>query len=164
MAKLNGVKTLDMVNGEITKVEYDGAVYAKVEGDATKGDIVLIVKEWCLTINNGEFYSVEKIEYDMGRGFVYVKQIANGYQSDVQAFRKVEDKWSKIGRKFNEFKSGDIVRVTDTTFGHRVGTIGELVPAPEFSGTEVGVFANGIKKSHIGQIELITPVEARFDR
>ncbi len=32
MAKLNGVKTLDMVNGEITKVAYGGAEYVKAEG------------------------------------------------------------------------------------------------------------------------------------
>ncbi|MCY8570351.1 hypothetical protein [Bacillus haynesii] len=32
MAKLHGVKTLDMVNGEITKVSYDGAEYERVEG------------------------------------------------------------------------------------------------------------------------------------
>lgn len=31
MAKLTNVKTLDMMNGEITKVAYDGAEYAKVE-------------------------------------------------------------------------------------------------------------------------------------
>jgi len=32
MAKLQGVKTLDMVNGEITKVAYGGAEYERVEG------------------------------------------------------------------------------------------------------------------------------------
>ncbi|MCY9452196.1 hypothetical protein [Bacillus haynesii] len=32
MAKLHGVKTLDMVNGEITKVAYGGAEYERVEG------------------------------------------------------------------------------------------------------------------------------------
>ncbi|MEC0478940.1 hypothetical protein [Bacillus licheniformis] len=31
MAKLAGVKTLDMVNGEITKVAYNGAEYVKTE-------------------------------------------------------------------------------------------------------------------------------------
>src|SRR5690554_300380 len=42
MAKLEGVKVMDMVNGEITKIAYDGAEYAKV-GDgfenAKVGDI-----------------------------------------------------------------------------------------------------------------------------
>ncbi|MGL3988390.1 hypothetical protein ACSHMG_18985 [Bacillus [licheniformis] CMCC 63516] len=45
MAKLTGVKTLDMVNGEITKVAYDGAEYERVEGTPRSvgraGDLVL---------------------------------------------------------------------------------------------------------------------------
>lgn len=45
MAKLEGVKTLDMVNGEITKVSYNGAEYERVEGNARRvgksGDLVL---------------------------------------------------------------------------------------------------------------------------
>lgn len=48
MAKLEGVKTLDMVNGEITKVAYNGAEYERVEGDAQEGDLVLITDgSWC---------------------------------------------------------------------------------------------------------------------
>ncbi|MCI4129426.1 hypothetical protein [Bacillus haynesii] len=45
MAKLTGVKTLDMVNGEITKVAYDGAEYERAEGIprsvGKSGDLVL---------------------------------------------------------------------------------------------------------------------------
>lgn len=43
MAKLNGVKTLDMKNGEITKVAYNGEEYAKVDKyeGLQKGDIFL---------------------------------------------------------------------------------------------------------------------------
>ncbi|MFN2748064.1 hypothetical protein ACINLE_06965 [Bacillus sp. z60-18] len=45
MAKLQGVKTLDMVNGEITKVAYDGAEYERVEGTPRSvgrtGDLLL---------------------------------------------------------------------------------------------------------------------------
>lgn len=44
MAKLENVKTIDMVNGEITKVEYNGDIYVKVdEGQGTEniGDIVI---------------------------------------------------------------------------------------------------------------------------
>ncbi|MGX1082520.1 hypothetical protein RKD51_003657 [Bacillus sp. SLBN-57] len=45
MAKLAGVKTLDMVNGEITKVAYNGAEYERVEGTPRSvgraGDLVL---------------------------------------------------------------------------------------------------------------------------
>lgn len=45
MAKLEGVKTLDMVNGEITKVSYGGAEYERAEGIprsvGKSGDLVL---------------------------------------------------------------------------------------------------------------------------
>ncbi|MGO4901807.1 hypothetical protein ACG2QI_23015, partial [Bacillus sp. GM2] len=45
MSKLTGVKTLDMVNGEITKVAYNGAEYERVEGIprsvGKSGDLVL---------------------------------------------------------------------------------------------------------------------------
>ncbi|MCY9132818.1 hypothetical protein MOF07_19480 [Bacillus spizizenii] len=57
MAKLEGVKTLDMVNGKITKVAYDGAAYERVEGEARKGDIVLVKEAWG-NQNVGEFFVV----------------------------------------------------------------------------------------------------------
>ncbi|MFJ7665276.1 hypothetical protein ACIQXW_23240 [Lysinibacillus sp. NPDC097162] len=72
-------------------------------------------------------------------------------------------KWAKIGRKVGEFKEGDIVRVTKSHGGHPVGTIGKLVPAPEYIGTDLGVLANGHKKSHISGMELIAPVESTLN-
>ncbi|MEH6861488.1 hypothetical protein [Bacillus velezensis] len=61
MAKLNGVKTLDMVNGETTKVAYGGAEYERVEGSADEfgriGDLVLNGRIHCaLTV--GAFYEI----------------------------------------------------------------------------------------------------------
>ncbi|MEK4631413.1 hypothetical protein [Bacillus sp. EU55] len=61
MAKLNGVKTLDMVDGKITKVAYGGAVYERVEGSAGEfgsiGDLVLNGRIHCdLTV--GAFYEI----------------------------------------------------------------------------------------------------------
>lgn len=63
MAKLEGVKTLDMVNGEITKVAYGVATYERVEGAAHAGDLVLS-KESCGDITHGAFYRVEKYSKD----------------------------------------------------------------------------------------------------
>lgn len=54
MAKLN-VKVLDMQNGEITKVAYEGAEYAKVESNALIGDLALCVNETPF-FTVGEFY------------------------------------------------------------------------------------------------------------
>ncbi|PAC78577.1 hypothetical protein [Bacillus velezensis] len=61
MAKLNGVKTLDMVNGEITKVAYGGAEYVKAEGIVREignpGDLMLNGRDH-EDLSVGEFYEV----------------------------------------------------------------------------------------------------------
>ncbi|WP_340043275.1 hypothetical protein [Bacillus velezensis] len=62
MAKLDGVKTLDMVNGEITKVAYGGAEYERVEGGAKVGDIVLITTNGWTDAREGEFYKAVGVD------------------------------------------------------------------------------------------------------
>lgn len=277
MAKLNGVKTLDMVNGEITKVEYDGAVYAKVEGEARKYDIALIVKGWG-DQNKGEFYNVindEHAFYDGDASSIYIKGAhidASNHREYVEVFRKVtaanspietrvdelerrvdalegpkgeplkagdyaivqqhtsykpvrdgqivklnyaeddgfnvsevlggssgwvytdeltkvseeeaekvkaeseakeaqrklEAKWSKIGRKVNEYKRGDIVRATrGRAFGsdHEKGDIGEIITEPTHHfRVKSARCKDGALWTQACSVELITPVEARFDR
>ncbi|MEK4132076.1 hypothetical protein NSQ93_00145 [Bacillus sp. FSL W8-0445] len=61
MAKLTGVKTLDMVSGEITKVAYDDEVYVKTDNPVQEGDLFLL-KEGHSVIGgeSGEFYLTEK--------------------------------------------------------------------------------------------------------
>nr|MDF9458015.1 hypothetical protein [Bacillus pumilus] len=51
MAALKGVKTVDMVGGEITKVSYEGAEYERVEGDAEVGGL-LMSREGCHDITS----------------------------------------------------------------------------------------------------------------
>lgn len=63
MAKLDGVKTLDMVNGEITKVAYGGAEYERVGGEAQKDDLVLIKDGWSFA-TQGKFYMSVGIDED----------------------------------------------------------------------------------------------------
>ncbi|SIR92785.1 hypothetical protein [Bacillus velezensis] len=95
MAKLNGVKTLDMVNGEITKVAYGGAVYERVEGRAKEfgsvGDLVLNDRKRAdLTV--GAFYEIvidedygwETVRDDVGDGHSTAL-----YDSGSVLFRKV---------------------------------------------------------------------------
>ncbi|WHM14858.1 hypothetical protein [Bacillus velezensis] len=95
MAKLDGVKTLDMVNGEITKVAYGGAEYERVEGRAKEfgsvGDLVLNDRNHGdLTV--GAFYEIvidedygwETVRDDVGDG-----HISALYDSGSVLFRKV---------------------------------------------------------------------------
>lgn len=44
MAKLNGVQTVNKVNGETKAIKYDGAVYSKVVGIGKYGDVLLRIK------------------------------------------------------------------------------------------------------------------------
>lgn len=91
MAKLEGVKTLDMVNGEITKVEYGGAEYERVEGEAQKGDIVLVKEAWGAQ-NVGEFFVVTYTRsgtFDQIVGMDGNTCEALSYKHCLKIFRKV---------------------------------------------------------------------------
>jgi hypothetical protein len=70
---------------------------------------------------------------------------------------EIEEKWAKIGRKPNDYKAGDIVRLTQHSGAHEEGTLVEV--------SDYGMyFAEG--ESWGGEFdwyELIAPVESRFD-
>jgi hypothetical protein len=134
--------------------------YAKVIGethcrDIGEGTLVEITKD---LDDDGEYeiYPLDGSDYD------YAKPARLEKLSDEEvAEAKAVAKWDAIGRKPNEFKKGDIVRVTKSASGHLAGTIGELVAELSSNGDH-RVYANGRTYSH--SYELITPVEARFDR
>ncbi|MED3353395.1 hypothetical protein P4388_33355, partial [Bacillus thuringiensis] len=63
MAVLKGVKTLDMMGGEITKVAYKDAEYERVEGDARVGDL-LSVTEGIYHEDVGEFFECYDVDCD----------------------------------------------------------------------------------------------------
>ncbi|MBG9915248.1 hypothetical protein ABD67_10055 [Bacillus sonorensis] len=92
MAKLHGVKTLDMVNGEITKVAYGGAEYERVEGTPSifgrDGDLLLNAYDHSdLEVN--AFY---KIVNKSGYGMTIYDEVEDSHGSALIAgsvFRKV---------------------------------------------------------------------------
>ncbi|WP_439197289.1 hypothetical protein [Bacillus velezensis] len=90
MAKLNGVKTLDMVNGEITKVAYGGADYVKAEGLPKMGDLVLAQK--CgYDITYGAFYKITE-DADHEEDVRFLDDVDDGRVRDANdyvLFRKV---------------------------------------------------------------------------
>ncbi|WP_206427027.1 hypothetical protein [Bacillus velezensis] len=92
MAKLDGVKTLDMVNGEITKVAYGGAEYVKTDSPVQEGDLFLLTAgHEIISGESGEFYLTEK--YRNGNIVIPTRFLGNATatQSDGDgiAFRKV---------------------------------------------------------------------------
>ncbi|MCC8352539.1 hypothetical protein [Bacillus sp. AF23] len=91
MAKLENVKTLDMVNGEITKVSYGRAEYERVEGAAQVGDIVLVKEAWG-SQNVGEFFVVTYTKsgiIDQIVGMDGNTCEASSYKHCLKIFRKV---------------------------------------------------------------------------
>lgn len=94
MAKLNGIKTLDMQNGEITKIVYEGAEYAKTNEPVKEGDLFQLSKGH--TVIGGEdnaFYQT----YKDSDGDILIPTSAGGLASIVQrkghgvAYRKISD-------------------------------------------------------------------------
>ncbi|SET42733.1 hypothetical protein SAMN05216389_11134 [Oceanobacillus limi] len=137
------------------------------KGGTPVGDIVKIVDVWGSSF---KWYRVEELDGGDYDGNPNAKEDALTKATDEEvaeakrklAEQKEAEKWSALGRKPNEYKVGDIVRVTIAAFGgHEVGTIGELVEEMSITGNH-RVLANG--KVYSQRYELITPVEQRFDR
>lgn len=80
--------------------------------------------------------------------------------AEEQAQKAERERWAAIGREVGEIRKGDIVRAVDATGGHPIGTIGTA----RYNGNihSMAVEANGDFWYH--GVELVTPVEQRFDR
>lgn len=90
------------------------------------------------------------------------EEVAEAKRQAEQA--AVEAKWAKIGRKPNEFKKGDIVRGERSMNGKTI--IGEICDISNGLDSCHGItsFVDGEYRAVlIASLELITPVESRFD-
>lgn len=105
MAALKGVKTLDMVGGEITKVAYEGTEYERVEGEAKVGDLVLNGRIHPDLTADG-FYEVIREEET---GWVSVKDDIGDYHSRVLGITKT----AVFRKKYVRLKVGDYAKVVD---------------------------------------------------
>ncbi|WP_459198743.1 hypothetical protein [Bacillus subtilis] len=94
MANLVSVKTLDMVNGEITKVAYGGVEYERVEGEAQKGDLVLIKDGWSFA-TQGKFY--KSVGIDEGGD----AKIIDNYGDTISNDRTTYDLFRKVAASTN---------------------------------------------------------------
>ncbi|WP_340968171.1 hypothetical protein [Bacillus sp. PPSBB_11] len=120
MAALKGVKTLDMVGGEITKVAYEGAEYERVEGDAKVGDIIRLTKEARYDVTPGGFYTVRGVRGAIVRITDDVNEPHQWPEEYYDLFRKkhvrlkVGDYAKVVGDTFHsDIVGGAIVKITD---------------------------------------------------
>ncbi|WP_144492848.1 hypothetical protein [Bacillus pumilus] len=103
MAALRGVKTLDMVDGEITKVAYEGAEYESAEGGAKVGDIIRLTEEARHDVTPGGFYTV--------RG---VRGVRVQITDDVNEPHHWDEEYYDLFRKKHvRLKVGDYAQVVD---------------------------------------------------
>lgn len=133
MAKLYGVKTLDMVNGEIIKISYDGAEYTLTTEEAVRGDILLALIGRSY-IDNGAFYTC----YATGGPSIMINdndmQLRLYHRHDFKVFRKVsadnptqQKDANGMEKEVYKPQEGDIVVVTDDrASSHVVGNIGKI--------------------------------------
>ncbi len=131
---------------------------------AKKGDTIIVGKTY-VTTEDGFFGDIPKGTEVFSDGDVNSRghRVFLLDESDFDRIKPEHLTEVEETEEDDDPKVGDIVRVTGSDYGHPVGTIGEVVPAPEFLGTDVGVLANGQKKSHIGQMEIICRKEDRID-
>ncbi|AUG37176.1 hypothetical protein CXP43_16195 [Bacillus velezensis] len=125
MAKLDGVKTLDMVNGEITKVAYGGAEYERVEGEAKVGDIVFVTESWG-DQNIGEFFVVTYTTSGIRDQIVGMDGNiceASTYRHNLRIFRKV----SAVNVEAERLRVGDYAKVVGQAIVTEKGDIVKVI-------------------------------------
>jgi hypothetical protein len=158
-------------NRKAHKASFSAGDYARVTNKVCEfdvGNIVKIVGDRTATDANVFDF---KVEYVNVTGECKFEGNTHGYidATNIEKLSKAEAqeaaKWVKIGRKYAEFKNGDIVRVINSRgSSQRDGNIGEIA---HIDGTIYRVNSLDITRGNFllkGQIELITPVEQRFDR
>lgn len=103
MAILVNVKLNEVLEGEITKVEYEGTLYEKIEGDPQVGDLIR-VDDNCPGLREGDFFICDGIDADgdaiSRRGHLY-------YREHYQVFREIKE--AQI------VKPGDKIRIVDAS-------------------------------------------------
>jgi len=131
---------------------------------------------------NGQMYTVEDPKFsghrnerikivggDQRTAFAKPEQLVKVSAEEIAA-ESAKAKWAAIGRKVNEYKTGDIVRITADRSAAGVVT-GEIA---EVKSSESGIVNEGVRLTKINpsgsnswvavsDVELVTPVEQRFD-
>jgi len=140
------------------------AVFRKERKPLHAGDFVKWKENYSGSLPNDRYYEVFEDENEQ----LYILDADNDKRwhpltddrFDYEIATKEEVKWLNIGRKVNEYKVGDIVKVLSYNFGHAVGTFVEITSVKE--DVVSAKTANAIYTYKPDRLELIAPVESRF--
>jgi hypothetical protein len=148
MAKLTGVKTLDMQNGETMRISYEGATYERA-ADPLVGDIVLVVEPWG-SIEVGDYYVVTTVSELGDVAYAHFKggdyDCANNRTDKMRAFRKVgaaqtpgEVNAGRLIERLNNVEARvDALEGKAEKPALKVGDHVKILSAGEFGGVDVG--------------------------
>lgn len=128
MAKLENVKILDMVNGELTRVEYNGAIYEKTEEKAKEGDLVRVIDaDFIYDVIQGGFY---KVYTDGGGGLSFDDE--DNEERDYAANQRALETF----RKVSETKAGADLAERLAELERRLEALEERIKSPTMAKAE----------------------------
>jgi hypothetical protein len=146
MAKLENVKILDMVNGEPTRVEYNGEVYVKTEDDAKAGDLVRVIDAFYITcVEEGGFYDIFDrhdllMFLDDDGDFRPYKLNRRGFEtfrkvSETKASADLAERLAELERQFEALKERVVAKDVPKAESAPKFEVGDyVVPLPESDG------------------------------
>lgn len=164
MAKLEGVKVIDIKDGEVTKISYEGVEYTKVETEAMSGDIIRYIDDYEDTPST-DFFKVKGDQYVDNSGTTlsingwgghhkYTTFSNHGNQSDIEdrisALETRVDALEKVGVGIKSAQAGDIIRIT-YGLGNRIGE--EMTVASVSTSGDVIRVEETDERLNIGEIE-----------
>src|SRR5699024_4987024 len=164
MAKLEGVKVVDMKDGEVTKISYDGEEYTKDEDGGNPGDIALVTANGWGSIESGAYYRVEK----KMEGYTYIEfpRKASGYTSNFVYFRKTsanpthEERITDLEKRVDELEDEEKPALE---VGDYAKVVGVTVYNPA-SGIDEGTFVKITKEQDAdGDFRIETPDGTKID-
>lgn len=137
MAKLEGVKVIDMNNGEVTKVTYNGEEYTKVDGVAKKGDL-LLYEENQTYITSGYY---EVVRLDTSDDAQIIDEDGDEYDTfddDFEVFRKVNESASDkpTAESLNVGELAKVIKEKDDLLFHNYD-LNDIVKVINIGGEEV---------------------------
>lgn len=158
MAKLDGVQTLDMQGGEITKIAYDGVEYVKHEGRALAGDLVRVLTNDIYDAKAGDFFEIYADDYlqsdrfrdnagdrrspnygGLTHNYAYYRKSTQPTKVSAPFAEMITSKVDAVekrvaaleGEKSSEFSVGDRVKALRDGQFHRIGaeSVGRITHA-----------------------------------